>query len=586
MNRQASRQPSSIRLDSNHLFIPAICVMVILFVIINSPWPMLGGDEAAWLTSVLKVLDGKFMGREAILAKGPYLLLWHLVVYAAAGPSLLALKAVGLVWKMITGLVICLLAFRTAGREGVVATGVLYIGASADPALRTSVYAETIFALPLAAAVALIVFSHGGRNLPYLAVAGFLAGFAVLVKQTALITFLALIAAIALIGLHQDRRRALAASGSYLLGAVVSALPWAAYLYIYRAGEGASADMITGAAGYLAQMDAGQTVANLQWAAVHVLPRFSILIIASVAGLGLLYRAVGRKSGAEARGSADPHLWRASALVMGLWYISSVLIYAATLRFAAHYLNQFAAPAALIGGIWIGRAMTRGDLTTREGHLNLPVLIGITQLVVILVLLPSNVQRWQRAVEVSADGSTIRKAGEYLKRHSTPSDTVFVWGDVQEVLYWAERQLSAHNPWMTLHVLGFSHIGPLEAYRVSEKIDWNRFSDHLQNERPDWVVVAPLVQTLVGESSRKWGTGDLPGLRELLEKSYTLEDVVGGYEMWRRIKPSDDKIPRSSEIQIVSAPPWPPVIGDSKSKVPTIRQQRYGGSTHDSATFD
>ena len=78
------REPLHI-LESNLVFGAAIGALVVLFFILNSPWPMLGPDESAWMTSAIKVLKGKVLGRDAVMAKGPYLLLWHLSVYLLTG---------------------------------------------------------------------------------------------------------------------------------------------------------------------------------------------------------------------------------------------------------------------------------------------------------------------------------------------------------------------------------------------------------------------------------------------------------------------------------------------------------------------
>jgi hypothetical protein len=521
-------------LQSNTVFAGVIAALIILFVLMNSPWARLGCDEAAWLTSVVKVLDGNVMGREAILAKGPYLLLWHLAVYVLTGPSCAALKIIGLLWKLAIGAVIALLAYRAAGRAGVVGAGILYIGATTDPVIRDSVYAETIFTLPVALAVVLIIYSRRGRATWQLLGAGLLLGFAVLVKQSAAITFVALLAAVVMIARPGGIRRAGRAAAVYIGGALASAVPWVVYILIYDAYAGARQNMVGEAARYVTNVDAAGAAANFAWAAQNVFPRYAIPIIASIAGLVMLFRTF-NDSPAEDAHSRGEVPWRAVAITAGAWYLASWIIIGATLRFAAHYFAAFAAPAALVGGIWVGRAMRRGFLVDRNDHLNIPVLLATVQVAITCVLMPVALVRWQMFLTATPEDRAPHEVGLYLNGISEPGDTVYIWGDMLEVAYWSERQISAYQPWMTLDLVGYRHLGPLYATRIRDEINWERFRGHLREKRPDWVVVAPVVQTISQPETGQFGTEDRPRLRQILQRSYTRRAEIRDYEIWKRI---------------------------------------------------
>ncbi len=526
-------------LHRGHNYALVIAVLVVAFVLLQSPRPWLGCDEAAWLTSVIKALNGKVIGQEAPLAKGPYLLAWHTAVYAALGPNVMALKIVGMLWSLLTGIVICLLAHRFAGKRGVIATAVLYIAATADPAMRDSVYAETILMLPVAAAVWLVIRGLDRRSWWHIVAGGVLSGIAVLTKQTAFLSVVALAGAIFIIGRRSGLKTGVRRCGAFIVGAVVAAVPWIAYILVYHRPAEAADGMVGSAVQYLGRLDLHAVIANLGWASVHVLPRYTIVIIASIGGLVLLLRSWrrGDRPGELASLSKNRE-WEIVAVTASLWYLASLASVGATLRFAAHYFNQLAAPAALLGGLWIARAWFRGNIRRRtSGALNIPVLVAVTQIVVIMALVPEHVGRWHYAIATVREGSIWQEAGEYIRTHTRPGDTVFVWGDDNEVAYWARRELSARNPWITNRILGFTHIGPLYAARERQEIEWERLQRHLQENQPACFVVASGIQTTPPEVRENFGTDDLPRLKEILHDSYERDKTVAGFEIWWRKEP-------------------------------------------------
>jgi len=180
------------RPQSDAVFAALVIALLAAFVLLMAPWPQLGPDESAWATSVIKVLKGRVLGQDAVMAKGPYLVLWHLLAYLATGPNVLALHLLGAAWALLTGIVVCLAALRLAGRGGLLATGLLYVAAMADPALRTNVYAEIIMALPLALGMTALAAGLSRRSAALLVLAGLCAGLAVLTKQTAVFSALAM----------------------------------------------------------------------------------------------------------------------------------------------------------------------------------------------------------------------------------------------------------------------------------------------------------------------------------------------------------------------------------------------------------
>jgi len=274
---------------------------------------------------------------------------------------------------------------------------------------------------------------------------------------------------------------------------------------------------------------------NLAWSTMHIVPRYSVIIIASVAGLLYVFGRLRKASeGAGEDASAITRSQRIAYLTLCLWYLSAVLVVASTGRFAAHYFNQFFPPAALLGGIWIADSFQVGGLRLPSGKLNLAALLLAMQLLLLVPGLAMNVGYWRQALEVSASGSPWRHVGEYIGRHTSPDETVFVWGGQNEVLYWAGRELASRDPWITNRLLGFRHKSALFASRISQKIEWEQFSQLLEQWRPAYVVICPVVLTAPPELAMQFGTRQLPRLGEILSCDYEYETTISYYELYRR----------------------------------------------------
>lgn len=561
---ETQREPLHI-LESNLVFGAAIGALVVLFFILNAPWPMLGPDESAWMTSAIKVLKGKVLGRDAAMAKGPYLLLWHLSVYLLTGPNVIVLHLIGAAWAALTGIVVCLLTLRLSNRTGLLATGVLYTAAMADHALRTNVYAELLMALPIS--LGFISLVHGLRTgrVHWTAAAGLLVAVAVLTKQTAAFYALAMAVAVPIcvcgrgkgvglearptrqgepgcecgpgdgVGLEARPTRLVAHWLAAAGGAVVGALPWVVYVWVHSAGADFLDSFVGDSSRYVTAVAGSTVLYNLQWSILHVIPRYSLVLVAAAVGTAWLMGRAGRAA-LDARGGGE---W---AIVLPLWLLAGVLSVASTGRFAAHYFSQAFPALALVAGLWVGWTVPRfgGGREAEDGgehgpvRLGLAALLVIAQLVTLIPIARMSMDKWRYAGELSRVRSSWRVVGEYVRAHTNPDETVFVWGDQTEVLYWAGRELASDEPWVTLQLLGFTHAGPLFATRANDEIDWARFEAELERWQPRYVAIAPAVQTVAAPETGRFGIDDLPRLGEILEqRGYVRERQLRGYELYR-----------------------------------------------------
>jgi len=550
---ETEREPLRI-LESKPVFGAAIAALVVVFFILQAPWPMLGPDESAWMTSALKVLNGKVLGRDAVMAKGPYLLLWHLGAYLLTGPNVIALHLIGAAWAALTGAVVCLLTLRLSNRTGLLAAGLLYTAAMADHALRTNVYAEVLMALPIS--LGFLALVHGLRTgrARWTAAAGLCVALAVLTKQTAVFYALAMAAAVPIclrgrndgvqecgcgpgdgVGLEARPTRVIGHWLAALGGALAGALPWLVYVWVHGAGGDFIDSFVGKSSSYVAALGPAEVFNNLRWSLVHVVPRYSLVLLAAGVGTVWLMGPAGRAA-LRSRGGGE---W---AVVLPLWLLAGLLSVGSTGRFAAHYFSQAFPVVALVGGLWVAWTMPRIRVGRDGGEqgparVGLAALLVLAQLVALLPIVGMNLDKWRYAGELSRVRSSVRSAwrvvGEYLRAHTNPDETVFVWGDQTEVLYWAGRELASDEPWITLQLLGFTHTGPLFAERANDEVDWGRFQAELERWQPRYVVIAPAVQTVAAPETGRFGVDDLPRLGEILEQAgYVHERQLRGYELY------------------------------------------------------
>ena len=460
----------------------------------------------------------------------------------------------------------CVAALRVAGRTGLLVTGLLYTAAMGDIAVRTNVYGEMLMALPVALGMLVLAAGLAKENRLLIAGAGFCGGLALLTKQTAAVNLLAMAVVVALVWgrgaercafhwsllrkLHGAERGALGrlAKDWVALGAgvLVAALPWLAYLWRHQAGAEFGDSFVSSGAQYVARISAEQVLGNLGWSLVHVMPRYTILLLASVSGCVYLVRRARQIHAAADAGPTPSDLPydRGEAIVyvtVCAWYISAIIAVAATGRFAAHYFSQLFPVAALLGGIWIAHKLRSSPVLGRPGEprkssarLNVATVALVALLLVLVPVVGMNISHWRMSLAVTAAGSSWRQVGEYVRDHTAPDDTVLVWGDQTEVVYWAGRELATRNPWMTLKLLGFSHEGPLFASRVRDGVDWAWLAGELDSWRPAYVVTAPELLTVEPELARQFGPAELPELREILAGEYRHETDVSGYGLYVR----------------------------------------------------
>lgn len=523
----------------NRVYALVLVGLAFAYMLTHAPDVVLTADEAQWMTTVDKVLRGRALVRDAVMAKGPYLTLWHTLAKVGMGRSVVALHLAAALWSLLTGVVVMWFAGRAWGRGAATWSGFVFLCAMSHHGAHKGAYSEVLMVLPTALAMLCLLIGVTQRR-PWLALlAGVLGAAATLTKQVGAFDVMASYAAlVALVTMgHLSRREGAGLGVWYTAGGVVGCLPFVLYLM----GHGILGEYLRGSAlepaGYISVVGVGDTVRNLLGAVTAVIAPNAMVFIAGLGGLLLLWPAALRRNGssdADARTSVSG----AAAVIACCWCVGAVVGIAFVRRFSVGHFVQFYPPASVLGGVLLWRLLATegaGRAAARAAACSL-VLFG---LLLASVPVAVGVGAWRRAPQSWREASPMREIGEYVAERTDAADTAFVWGDQNEILYWAGRELGADAPWATTIALGFKHAAYAGTPRMRESVDWAWVREQLDKWRPAYVIVAPRIDIIESQYAEAFTYEKLPELQGLLEAAYVLETTIDGYRLFRR-SPAQD----------------------------------------------
>ena len=123
--------------------------------------------------------------------------------------------------------------------------------------------------------------------------------------------------------------------------------------------------------------------------------------------------------------------------------------------------------------------------------------------------------------------SQTQETADYLRAHSTPDDTVLVWGFQTLVNYLADRQ--APTRYTFNYPLTFDR--PETAFRVEAR---RTFLSDIAQEPPLYIVlVTNDVNPVQAVDSRQLLQG-FPELQQIIQQNYHLETTIGEFHVYRR----------------------------------------------------
>jgi hypothetical protein len=155
---------------------------------------------------------------------------------------------------------------------------------------------------------------------------------------------------------------------------------------------------------------------------------------------------------------------------------------------------------------------------------------------------------WFRAVVVSSMNDYLLPNGsyaatvEYVRKHTTSKDTIFVWGDGPQLYYFADRRIAIKHVWPRNTIIRI-----IDAYKDNspESIEFARANEQEFIDRINLKKAELFIDTSpkgLHVSVTKWGDfakfpyDVTPLIREFLKKNYRLEAEVDGFRIYRRKK--------------------------------------------------
>jgi hypothetical protein len=323
--------------------------LAVAFVLTHAPEITLTADEAQWMTTVDKVLRGRVLIRDAVMAKGPYLTLWHVLATLVVGRNVIALHLAAVVWALMAGAAVVWFTARAWGRSAAAWCGVVFVCAMSHHGAHKGVYSEVLMVLPTALGMLCLLIGVAQRRRWLTVLAGVLGAAATLTKQVGAFEVMACYAALVVLVMigHLSRREGTGLGVWYTAGGVLGCFPFVLYLI----GNGILGEYLRGSAlepaGYISVVGLGDTARNLLGAVTAVIAPNAMVFIAGLGGLLLLWPVAVRRNGA-----GDPDACTsaggAASVIACCWCIGAIIGIIAVRRFSVGHFVQFYPPAAVL----------------------------------------------------------------------------------------------------------------------------------------------------------------------------------------------------------------------------------------------
>jgi 4-amino-4-deoxy-L-arabinose transferase-like glycosyltransferase len=426
---------ADLRQGRRQAYIEAALLLLLCLIPILLYLPFLGTpferDEGVYATIAQGLLDGKVPYRDLFDNKPPLVYGWYAISFLVFGESVVAPRLVAAAFLSLTSVVLYqqarLVVPQTAARIG----ALLFALSTGLPWVALHANTEAYMLLPLVSSLMFftIGMKRGGHR--WFFIAGLLAGMAMMTKQVAVWTLLAL-AALAFV---YHRRNALTpwqataptiwllTGATLFVGAI--ALPFAL--------NGALDDLLYANLGYnwvyMGFISNAQRLANLGYGLLFFCAVAAPLVAGALAGLIVIWKR---------RASATDYL-------LILWGAASVVGVASGGRFFPHYFLQLTPALAVFTGVLLYERFFK------ENHaaLSKPAVAIATLVIVasigtttVLYLAPTQAEEQvshsvfnQKEWEASSED-----LGHYLRSRTGPNDTVFNYGRESQVYFYADRE--------------------------------------------------------------------------------------------------------------------------------------------------
>ena len=467
--------------------------------------PMYDNDEAVYSALASRILNGGMPYVGAIDHKPPGIALTYAAIYRVTGSyQLLFVQIFLLVVVAGTGLLIAALAEHIYRHRWARLAGVVYVVASTWGPARDVQAANTelFLNLPLVAAAFLTVRGVDRGRGSLLFAAGLLTGVAGLYKYQAVLAGGAWLLVVVLDGgPHVLRRVALLAAGFLTIAA--------AFLAFFYFSDNWDSFVFWGWSynfRYIGTLSLTQKLWNGTRAAAALAVCWSPLLMS-------LRRPASKQ------------------LLMWGWLITMGCAIAIGGRFFPHYFLMALPPVCLL--------VVPGLVDPHRRGLRLSIAAGLT--IISLVWAWGWYDLWPG---LRGEIDTYHRVAAYLREHSSPDDSLFVWGDSPELYLFSQRSMGTRFPSSNYHT-GKIWGSPLidadatdtESHIVAEA--WPELLEDLECERPLFFVDA----AAGGMSGFELHPlTRYPRLAELVARDYRRVATIDGIPIYRSTERHDPSV--------------------------------------------
>lgn len=390
-------------------------------------------DEGEYAYIAAQITDGGVPYRDAFNQKSPGIFYLYALIFSLFGTNVAALRLFVAFYNLISIFFIYRIGRKLADREfGLVAALVFSIVSSERRLLGFSANTEIFMLAPGIAAMYFVVRFMEQRRLPQLALAGILFGVSALIKQPALLNFVAAGLFLAAFAVYR-RENVPAAFGNLAALSFSCLLPLAATLFCFLR-VGASGDFLYQVLwhnfDYIArEVPNAEVVKNLAVTLRFMLQSQGLLWVLCIFGVVC---TLGKRS--------------AGFTLMAAWLAVAMIEVSLGKRFTLHYFLQLAPPFAIVAALGFCRLMAllgfRQNGVPRRGSIFGAVLLFIVALPVYanyryFSYTPAQLSRLMYTESPFIEAVA---AGEFLKANSRPGDRIFVVGSEPEILFYSQRR--------------------------------------------------------------------------------------------------------------------------------------------------
>jgi len=155
---------------------------------------------------------------------------------------------------------------------------------------------------------------------------------------------------------------------------------------------------------------------------------------------------------------------------------------------------------------------------------------------------------WFRAIVVSSvddyllPGAAYRNAVEYIQKNTSPSDTIFVWGDGPHLYYFSDRRIAIHHVWPKNNAILMERLyaeNTAASLAEAESMQ-TEYVNLLEKKKPALFIDTSPKGLFRGVTKiglfAKFPYRVPPLMRKYLDGHYRLEAVVDDFKIYRRVK--------------------------------------------------